>query len=369
MSTRPLLNALRIAFLLGSVCAVATTLQWDRLRPYALRFDRYLVERLTKKPTETLEAAVAQLKAGEQEDGLRALSALAEDLRDVRLRTRLQAVRTRTLDQLGGALLAAGRNDEAMQWTEELLEYDPRDFPALVRRAELHRRAGNDESELADIRAAFHVGGATGQASGPFIGAMARHGLREELATSLLRLGLSGPLRLPSRGWQLRWTEAPGSSYGSTMNLIPQFDPGTGRLRCTAPMQAGKAVAAQRIRVDLPQRVHASVQDLQLKVTLEDGSQRTLGAPQIVQTHHLVTTDSPGFRAEGSPDPFVVFESTGAELLKGVKHIEVTLEGHPLLPPAARELFRGGLRPDERAAWVTRFGADLVSALEETFEL
>jgi tetratricopeptide (TPR) repeat protein len=334
-----------------------------------MRFDRYLVERLTKKPTETLEAAVAQLKAGEQEDGLRALSALAEDLRDVRLRTRLQAVRTRTLDQLGGALLAAGRHDEAMQWTQELLEYDPRDFPALVRRAELHRRAGNDEAELADIRAAFHVGGATGQASGPFIGAMARHGLREELATSLLRLGRSGPLQLPARGWQLRWTEAPGSSYGSIVNLTPQIDPGTGRLRCAAPMQAGVSAAAHQIRVDLPQGVHASLQDLQLEVTLEDGSQRTLGAPQIVQAHHLETTGDAGFRAEGMPDPFVVFESPGAELLRGVKHISMTLEGHPLLPLAARELFRGGLRPDERAAWTLRFGADLVSALEETLGL
>ncbi len=364
MSTRPLLNALRIAFLLGSLCAVFTALQWKRVRPYTVKLDKYLVERLTKEPTETFDAAIAQLKAGEEEAGLSALTKLAGDLRDVRLGTRLATVKTDTLDELGARLLAAGKHEEAMQWTEELLDYDPRDFPALIRRAELHRLTGNDESELEDIQAAFRVGAAPGPAIGPFIDAMARRGRRDEIAEALLGLGHSGPLVVPPTGWEFRWAEASEADYAGAVDFSPKPDPLTGRLRGETPTQPGVTITVQHLRVDLPQGLHAALQSLEVDLTIQDGSKRSIGLAEVVRTSHLEPQEGGGFVAQGLADPYLVMEVPGSSAWEGVAQVSITMDIHPLLPPAAAELFQEGISAEEREAWGQQFGVNMVSALE-----
>ena len=368
MSTQPLLNALRVAFFIGTLCAVFTTLRWGQLRRHVVKLDASLIQRHTEGPTESFEAALADLRAGEEEKGLDALTDLAEDLRDVRLGTRLAGVRTNTLDQLSARHLAADRNEEAMAWTEELLEYNPRDFPALVRRAELHRRAGNDAAELVDIDAAFKVGAAPGPAIGPFIDAMARRGQREELATALLGLGHAGPLVLPVGGWEFRWSNGANSNYAITIDLLPEKVEGTGFLRGGTRKLPNRAATIQQMRVDLPQGIHAKLRSVTVELSIQDGTKRIIDLTNSLRMSHLTEMDGGWLLADGRPDPYIVMQSPEPDAFGGVLHASVTLDVVPMLPASAIELFAGGITDEERAAWTERFGAEMVAALEASLD-
>ena len=315
-------------------------------------------------PSKALDAATAKLKAGDEERGLRELADLAEELRHVRLGTRLEEVRTKALDLLGERLLAADRNDEAMDWTQELLEFNPRDFPALVRRAELHRRAGNDDLELTDIYAAFRVGATSGPAILPFVDAMVRRGRREELAVALLELGDIGPTTLPSQGWEFRWSNGANAKYVVNAPLTPRRDRATGLMRSEIPPRLGQPATMHRIRVDLPGGTFAELRDMKVELVTVDGSTTSLDLSHVMIANDLKTIKGGGYSATGKIDPFLVLESPEASPLNGVRRAIVTFDVTPLLPESARQLFADGLTDAERQTWTEQFGEDKVAILE-----
>ncbi len=314
------------------------------------------------------DAAIGDMRSGKEEEGLSELADLAEDLRDVRLGTRLAALRTNTLEKLGTSHLAADRDEEAMAWTEELLLHNPRDFPALVRRAELHRRAGNEAAELADIDAAFKVGAAPGPAIGPFIDAMARRGQREELATALLGLGHAGPLILPTGGWEFRWSNGANSNYAIVVDLLPQRDEGTGFLRGGTRKLPNRSATIQEMRVDLPQGVHAKLRSLTIELSIQDGTKRIIDLSDSLRMSHLTKMEDGALKANGRVDPYIVLQSAEPNAFGGVLHASVTLDIAPMLPASALELFAGGITDEEREDWTQRFGEEMVSALEVSLE-
>ncbi|QDV05136.1 hypothetical protein Poly30_06310 [Planctomycetes bacterium Poly30] len=363
MRTQLILNALRIVFLLASVAAVATALGWDRIKVHVDPYDEALIERHLRGPTEALAAARASLEAGETERGLGQLAALAEELRGVRLGTRLEPVRTATLDLLSDRHLVAGHDEEAMAWTEELLQYNPRDFPALLRRAELHRRAGRDALELADVEAAYRVGAASGAAIAPYVSAMARRGRSEEVAEALLALGSQGPLVIPTRDWEFRW--APGGDFA--------FEPGTG-LRVSAmddtggytgiPALPAGSIRARSVRVDLPPGCHMALRALDVALEAGGGEVTHLTLQDLAVANHLTAQPDGTFVADGQLDPYVILQRDGAAAVEGIEGITVGLALAPALPAAVGTLFPEGLSDEQRSRWTARHGAELVNALE-----
>ncbi|MEM8710156.1 MAG: hypothetical protein AAGG01_04335 [Planctomycetota bacterium] len=365
MSTRRLLDLLRLLSLAGALAAIGVAWFWERIRVHIDPYDERMVSELLEGPQASFESAVAALRAGDRAAGIESLAALATELEDVRLGARLETLKTSTLDLLTAELVAAERLDEAVRYSDELLDFNPRDFPARLRRAEIHRRLGNDAEELADLTAAYAVGAASGAATAPFVDAMARRGDREAVATALLELGNSGPLVLPVDGWEFR--TAPGPDFAFAPPDSVQFTQEQAS-RYTWRLDLSEAPRTIRsVRIDLPSASQILVRSASVQMVSRTGEARELGVSDLVVANHMTKEPSGALLSAGELDPYLILMSSdGADsgALQNAKVIEVTLEMAPALSSAARDLFAGGVDAEERARWTGTFGEEAVKTLE-----
>lgn len=373
MTSRRFLNLIRFVCLACAAAAIATAWSWDRIRVHIDPWDEARIAGLMGGPEAALAGAIDQLRAGQREDGIKELMDLGKGLSSVRLGSRLEHVKTTTLDLLCGELLAADRLDEALEWSDELLRFNPRDFPARVRRGEIHRRLGNEAEELMDLEAAYAVGAASGAGVAPYVEAMTRRGDREAVASALLGAGSVSALEVPLSGWEFRSATGPDFAFQAAdpMTLAaakPTAAETSSRL--TWRLDAGAAPRTVRsVRVDLPSACLARIGAVAVRLRTTGGDERELDLDDLVVANHMTRSPEGALIAGGELDPYIILMAqTGPEEsllpVEEVASVEIFLDVAPSLSDSVRDLFQGGLDEAERTRWTQRFGASAVAALE-----
>jgi hypothetical protein len=362
MSPSRILNVLRTIFFVSALGFGAISAFWPKIYPALSKLDWILIKLHTRDAQGAFDEAQAQMAAGDKDGALRTLTDLAGDLEGVRLGDRLSPLRTEVLDNLAAHHQSSGRMEESLVWTQALLEYDPRDFVSMLRRAELLESLGQSDAAFEQMQAAFAVGSTSGAAQLSYIEMLCQRGMREEVAEVLLGLGRRGPLYVPMRGWDFRWCVSARKDFRPRVDLFLNPGEASGDFEAAIPIP-GAGLTVRGLRIDLPGSSLAWLGKLRCEVLTEDGVAATL-TEQDISFMNDMTEEHGVLVTTGGVDPFVVLYRKDVEAVSGVTGFRVSLQAGSRVPAAAKALLAGPFDPELRAAWSNRYGEAAVLALE-----
>lgn len=303
---RRILNLIRFVFLLLSLLGVASFYVWNE-RPQLVQKAHGYMRGETLERFKVLERRLKLAEAeGDFEGVMSHATRLEEMTSDVKLGDRASRQRRLALESLVAENRRRGDLRTALEWADELHDFEPRNFPAEIARAELLGDLGLTEDSEALIQKLMKVAEDSPSTRLVVARSLVRQGdadaviefLGEERNIGLLRPKLErsmvwsrGPQKKWEVGYEVEFTPGPDGRY----HYAHEFDDGPHDV--------------QFVRVDLPVGAEMSIRDLRATIERPGIAEPiVLDLEHVVHANHL-QRDGDALIATGKLDPYVTMQS------------------------------------------------------------
>ncbi|MCP3916254.1 MAG: hypothetical protein GY711_11920 [bacterium] len=312
MSFTIFLHFSRALLLLITVLMIVTWQVWTKNPRYINELDYEWQTAYVEEHEGRLKTA-SLLLGKDREAGIEALTELADDLRHIKKRDRLDKFKRTTLTRLMSAHAGQGDLDKALEYADEQLAFDDRDLMHIVTRALLLERIPGRAEEAEQILAEL-----TERIPRFYRGAVAystllvRRGRVAEAIDITMHAADLGLMDVPLEKWNLYWD--PGGGWASkrrmTMDMSPTHKPDEYWCSVKLPRDVK---GLRKFRIDLPSTASLHLVDWKIGfIAAKDGDERDhvvlIDGLEGVERISQMIEEGGGVRAEGGLDAYLSYD-------------------------------------------------------------
>ncbi len=308
------MNAIRILnvsfhltiFLLFLMSLMAITIAYIWIfNPLVIRnLDAFVISRYTSKTKSQLHQANTLIAKGKDEDALRILKSITEELKDIKKQDRLAPIKQKTINKIVQVYTKRKEFKDALKWLDIWLAFNDRDLVAQVKRAKLLTKIPGREmdgekiiSELYDKVPMFH------DVVFSHIDILIKNRKYTEAYLAAYNYSTSLDLQIADMNWEVYWDTGKNFNRSQKKKVNPTRD-NFGYLNFSTIIPRG---SLKHFRIDYPSNVKLLISNA--TISFDDSVQKSslLLENLVVRWNNIISSDKGIFLTDGQY-PYLYFE-------------------------------------------------------------